>query len=233
MANQLKGPESGPEMAAFDIGSSRPSLNDLVVARLRDAILEGAFEPGERLVEKRLAELFQVSRNPIREALRILSAEGIIEISPRKGARVPNPSAEEVRELIVLRAEIEGICARFAVQHCDTGTREILKKLQADCKSAKRANDLDTLRELNLRFHDIVADAGNNRYLTEILAGLRKRTAWLFTRVFDSRVLSTWKDHEKILAAILAGDEDKAARLASQHVLTIGDELLSSMAQDD
>ncbi len=120
------------------IGRSRETLNNIVADAMREAILSGQFKPGDRLPEPQLAEMFGVSRNPIREALKVLSNEGLVEISPRKGARVPLMSPEELNEIIDLRAELEGISARNAARHCAKDTRQALQALLDEGNGAAR-----------------------------------------------------------------------------------------------
>lgn len=139
------------------IGRGRQSLNNVVADALRDAILTGQFKPGDRLPEPQLAEMFGVSRNPIREALQVLSNEGLVEISPRKGARVPLMSFGELAETIELRAELEGISARYAARHCHNQTRQTLTKLLEDGdNAAARGGIVAILEQLGERLPGLV-----------------------------------------------------------------------------
>lgn len=212
------------------IGSRHRSLNDVVADALREAILSGQFKPGDRLPEPQLAEMFGVSRNPIREALHILSHEGLIEINRRKGARVQMMSYEEVAETIELRAELEGLGARNAARHCDGALKAKLSALLDAGNAAHETQNLDELRVLNNRFHLELADAGRNRYLAEFVRTLRDRTYWLFSAKSYERALESWTEHANVLKAVIAGDEQKAAILATAHVKGIGDALLADMA---
>ncbi|MBW7837659.1 MAG: GntR family transcriptional regulator [Sphingomonadales bacterium] len=204
------------------IGQAHQSLNDLIIDALRQAILQGQFKLGERLPEAKLAELFGVSRIPIREALRVLSHEGLVEINPRKGARIPLLSADELREIIELRAELEAICARNVARDC---TPEICEQLQALLNQGNQAandNDLSKLRAINKDFHSILATASKNRYLAEFAKSLRDRTYWLFSSDAEGTALATWREHAAILEAVMAQDEQLAAALASRHVKRVG-----------
>ncbi len=212
-----------------DIGKARQSLNNVVADALREAILSGQFKPGDRLPEPQLAEMFGVSRNPIREALQVLSNEGLIEISPRKGARVPLMSYEELAETIELRAELEGISARNAARHATDATRKALKVLLREGSDALAAKNTDVLQAMNDRFHDELARAGKNRYLAEFMRSLRDRTYWLFSTKAQVRAEVSWQEHARILEAVVAGDDRHAADLASDHVRRVGDTLLAEM----
>ena len=126
-----------------DIGATHQSLHGAVTKSLREAILKGKFKPGERLTESNLAQIFQVSRNPIREALRALQVEGLVEVNPRKGARVRLITDEEAEEIIELRADLEGINARNAARRCDDQTRQALERLRTEGNSAAKSGNPD------------------------------------------------------------------------------------------
>lgn len=213
------------------IGRGRQSLNNVVADALRDAILSGQFRPGDRLPEPQLAEMFGVSRNPIREALQVLSNEGLVDISPRKGARVPLMSSEELSETIELRAELEGISARNAARHCDETTREQLEMLLRSGDAALAARDQKELEDANARFHLELGKAGRNRYLVEFMRSLRDRTFWLFSTYAQTRAEDSWREHARILQAVITGDERRAADLATEHVRQVGKTLLEELSQ--
>src|ERR1051326_6945636 len=97
------------EAGAAALGDLHAPLRDLVTERIRNAILAGRYKPGERLVEDRLAADFKVSRNPVREALRSLASEGLVAVTPRRGAAVAVFGAAEGREMIEVRAMLEGL----------------------------------------------------------------------------------------------------------------------------
>lgn len=212
------------------VGSTHQSLNDVVTDALRQAILMGEFKPGQRLPETQLADLFEVSRIPIREALRVLSFEGLVEISPRKGARVVSLSPEELGELIELRAELESISARNAARYCDDATKAAMGELLKKGGQAKQKNDIETLRQLNGEFHIVLADAGKNRYLRNFMQSLRDRTYWVFSNISDERVTESWAEHAAILESVIGQDEKRAATLAANHVKQVGRAVLEEIS---
>src|SRR5258706_1261440 len=110
------------------LGEAHSSLDDQVVAELRQAILSGRLKPGERLVEGRLADELGVSRNPVREAIRALASEGLIEVTAGRGACVAKISDQEARETIEVRALLEGQNARLAARRQD---KHIIKRIEA------------------------------------------------------------------------------------------------------
>lgn len=205
-----------------EIGSSHKSLNNVVTEAIRKAILHGDFKPGDRLTEVRLAEMFNVSRNPIREALHVLQAEGIVEINPRKGARVPLLSFDEVTEIIELRAELEGMSAKYAADRCTEETRTELQALLEAGNKAYQQKDIAQLQVLNDKFHKLLAEAGKNRFLADFMQSLHERTQWLFSNTTDSRIADTWQEHAAIMEAVLSSDTELSSALAMRHVKDAG-----------
>jgi DNA-binding GntR family transcriptional regulator len=219
----MKAERSDWEQAWSDIGAAHQSLHGAVTKSLRDAILRGKFKPGERLTESNLAQIFQVSRNPIREALRALQVEGLVEVNPRKGARVRLISDDEAEELIELRADLEGINARNAARRCDDATRRNLQQLLEEGSRAAESGSAEALQAVNDRFHAALADAGKNRYLADYVKTLRERTLWLFAGVRGERPIESWREHSAILQAVISGDAELAALLSSRHVRKVGE----------
>ena len=221
--------EHGQTPSWTEVGASHKSLNNVVTDALRKAILHGQFKPGDRLREVRLAEMFNVSRNPIREALRILQAEGIVEINPRKGARVPLLSPEEIAEIIELRAELEGMSARYAARRCTDESRKSLQALLDEGNKAESENNAEQLQELNEKFHDMLAQAGKNRFLADFMRSLHERTLWLFANSTEQRINDTWKEHAAILQAVIASDVELSSALSMRHVKEVGKAIIKEL----
>ena len=185
--------------------------------------MSGRYRPGERLVEDKLAADFGVSRNPVRESLRTLEAEGLVEIRPRRGAFVATLSDEEVRELIELRASLEGLGAGLAARRCSAELNTQIEDLLRRGDAATAHQDGEVLvQQLNHEYHTMLALAGGNRHLSEMMQHLRAKTQWLFGTLMITRFQQSWQEHAAILRAIQAGDEQLAALLASRHVVDVG-----------
>jgi DNA-binding GntR family transcriptional regulator len=207
-------------------GDDDAPLHGRVVAELRQAILSGQLKPGERLVEERLAEGLGVSRNPVREAIRALASEGLVEVTARRGASVLRLTEQEARETIEVRALLEGHNARLAARRRD---REIIRRIEKVLNRGTRAvaaGRFDQLMELNQEFHRELYAAGRNTVLGDIVQKLRERTAMLFAPMDPSRQTRSWQDHAAILRAIIDGDERAAASLAAEHVMRAGSDYL-------
>jgi DNA-binding GntR family transcriptional regulator len=206
---------------------SIPPLHDRVVAELRRAIVSGRFRPGERMVEERLALELGVSRMPVREAIRALASEGLVELAARRGATVAQMSPQEARETIELRALLEGQNARLAARRRDERMHKRITAVLDKGAAAVEAGRFERLAALNQQFHEELASAGQNTVLAELLVRLRDRTEMLFAPTAPAHQRTAWDEHAAILRAIIAGDEAAAARLADEHVTRAGEHFLA------
>lgn len=212
---QAEAAETSPAAPA---GKRRAPLGETVAAALRQAIVDGRYKPGERLVEDRLSLEFGVSRVPIREAIKTLVAEGLAVPTGQRGAQVAELTADFVQELVEVRATLEGLNAKLAARHRDP---EILAQLRAVLEQgneAARSGSPAELAQLNAAFHDLLAKAGANRVLKDIMRMLRERTDLVFRRNSTERAPDDWREHAQILSAVVEGDEELATILAARHV---------------
>ena len=200
------------------VGREHASLSQRVTDELRRSILTNRRRPGDRLVEDRLSEEMGVSRIPIREALRALAAEGLVEVQPRRGASVADVSPEVARDLVEVRATLEGLNARLAARHHQPGIITELRQVLEEGNRAARSRTVEDLVRLNGEFHDKLAEAGRNTILWDIMRTLRERTSLVFAVNTARRAEQDWDEHSKILAAVIDGDEELASMLATRHV---------------
>jgi DNA-binding GntR family transcriptional regulator len=204
--------------AGGTLGRDHPSLSQRVAEELRRSILSSRRRPGDRLIEESLSAELGVSRIPIREALRVLAGEGLVEVQPRRGASVADVSPEVARDLVEVRATLEGLNARLAARHHDPAIVQELKRVLKDGNRAARSKNVDDLVRLNGEFHDKLAEAGRNSILFDIMRMLRERTNLVFAANSAQRAEQDWDEHSKILAAVIDGDEELASMLATRHV---------------
>jgi DNA-binding GntR family transcriptional regulator len=198
-------------------------LHEIVADRVKSAILNGDFYPGERLVEDRLAREFDVSRHPVREALRVLQTEGFVEISPRRGATVSRISAEEASELFEVLSALDGLAARLASQVTSVENLQRAKGIIAEARAILASGELSqqdllSLIALNRAFHEEVAEAGKNRQLIDSMKQLRDRLQWLQAAGHRRRPELSWAEHTQILEAIDGGDSQAADARARAHI---------------
>lgn len=209
---------AAPDQEVVSLGASHSPLFALVTDKLRERILKGVYAPGERLVENKLSAELGVSRIPVREALRALASEGLVLIEPRRGASVAKLSPDIVREMVEVRATLEGLNAKLAAQRRDPGLIAELEAVLQQGMEAAAQGKADELLTLNSRFHEVLGNIAANSVLQEMMRSLRERTAVLFGPANTVRARQNWDEHAQILQAVIAGDADLAALLAARHV---------------
>lgn len=201
------------------LGSTHLPLRDVVATEMRRQILDGDLAPGDRLIEDRLAEQLGVSRNPVREALRVLSAEGFVEVSARRGAFVASLSADEAVNLFDVRLALEPLGARLAAQYVTAASVATLSAILDAARIATDDGNLDALSNLNTDFHAQVFAIGRNAYLASLATPMVKRSQWMFRHSALRRAPHSWTEHRGLIEAIRAGDEELAESEARAHVL--------------
>lgn len=206
------------QLKEVTLGASHSPLTELVVAALRERILGGSVPPGERLVEGRLSEELGVSRMPVREALRKLASEGLVTIEPRRGATVTTFSSEQVRELVEVRATLEGLNAKLAAKRHDPAQIAQLERILEEGARLAESGDIAATSAMNQRFHDALGNIAANSVLQDIMRSLRDRTALLFAPINRVRGKQNWDEHAAILRAVIKGDAELASLLATRHV---------------
>jgi DNA-binding GntR family transcriptional regulator len=200
------------------IGDRHTSLRDQATEELRERIVTGVYAPGERLTEERLARDFGVSRNPIREALRVVEAEGFVRSVPRRGVVVATPDKSTMRELFVVRHELEGFAARLASQQASAEEVTGLRSLLDEARAATERGDLAEVAALNSAFHQRVVDLAHNRWLAALYAPLNRHVQWVFRLSAAHRAPHSWNEHLRLVEAIEAGDPAGAEQAAGDHV---------------
>ncbi|MBN9757519.1 Transcriptional regulator, GntR family [Pseudonocardia sp. Ae406_Ps2] len=213
-------------------GAPGATLVDDLAARIRDMIMGGDIPIGGQLRQAELATLFGVSRTPIREAIRQLQNGGLIAVHPHRGAVVRVPAPWEVREAYEVRAELEALAARRAVARI---TREQLDELESDNRemyeqsAAQGEGRTPVHRAANDAFHTLISEVAGNARLTrsiEDINGAFPRNVSSQLIVNDSRHRDeNFAEHERIIAALRAGDADAAAAEMRAHVIAAGDAL--------
>ena len=205
-------------MADNTVGSTHRPLRDVVTAELRRLILAGELIPGERLVEDRLAQQLGVSRNPVREAIRVLAAEGFVEVTPGAGAAVARLPAGEAEELFDVRMALEGLDRAAVGAQGDAGDVGRLRGVLDDARVAVDEGRLDEVADLNTAFHTAVAETAGNAYLNLVVGPMLRRAQWVFAQTAWQRAPHSWTEHLGLYEAIAAGDESEAEARAVAHV---------------
>jgi DNA-binding GntR family transcriptional regulator len=202
-----------------------PTRADQLRRTLEEEIFTGHLKPGDRLDEQSLAQRFNVSRTPVREALRQLSASHLIEVRPRQGAVVAVITLPRLIEMFEVMAELEGMCARLAARRMTDTERIDLQAVVAQAEGFAEAVDLESYYSNNRRFHDAIYHGSHNQVLEEMTRSLHNRTAPYRRHQLNrpGRVHESLAEHKLVVAAILAGDPEASARAMHRHVNVQGD----------
>lgn len=201
------------------MASPNPRMSKQQVCRaIRDDIINGVFTPGQRLTEDTLAESYGVSRVPVREALRTLEAEGFAYSRPYAGTFVAELTEDEAADLLEIRALLEPLCASRAARRRTPEQLGRLKELTALGQDAVRTGRLDDLARLNSRFHEVLAEASGSTLLAQLITQLGWKIAWVYAVELPRRATDSWDEHERICAALEAGDAERARDLVTEHI---------------
>ncbi|NUR94355.1 MAG: GntR family transcriptional regulator [Kribbellaceae bacterium] len=200
------------------IGADHVALREQVLAELRRRIVDGEYREGERLTEIRLADDFGVSRNPVREALRVVEAEGFVQILPRRGAVVATLDEAAVRDLFAVRRQLETLAAGQAAERATPAGIASLRALIAEAATATKAKDFDRVAELNSDFHRAVIEISGNRWLLSMSAAMYHHVHWVFRAGAAQRAPHSSEEHVRLADAIEAGDQEAATEAARLHV---------------
>lgn len=191
---------------------------------LADEIARGRLEPGSALDETSLAERFGVSRTPVREALRELTAAGLVEHRPHRGAVVAMIDARRLDEMFVVMAELEALCAGLAATSMTAAERAELDAMHAEAAELVRLGDLAAYREANDRFHEFIYAASHNPFLEETVLGVRRRVLAFRRAQFHGlgRLAVSHAEHERVVRALQRGDREAAVREMRAHLTSSG-----------
>lgn len=180
-------------------------------------IISGDLEPGQHLVEKDLATLLGVSRQPVREALQWLQKEEWVDLRPGYGGFVHVPTTEEADQLLSVRTMLEAESARLAAKHAtDDNVRRLWEIYDRGVQSLHR-EDVDTMVDANAELHAAITDISGNKVLMELAAQVDRRVRWYHTPVARSRGRMSWDEHAGLIEAIAKGDSQLAERLMREH----------------
>ena len=200
------------------VGTAHQPLRSLVRDELRRLVITGELAPGTRLVEEGLAARLGVSRNPVREALQHLAAEGFVEIAPRRGAFVAQITAEQAEDLFDVRSALEPLAARLAARRAGARDVDALREVLQAARRATDDREFDVLAACNTEFHQLVVRISGNDYLNLLVAPMARRVQWVFRTSAPTRAAHSWTEHEELLRAISEGDEEYAEAVAWAHV---------------
>lgn len=198
----------------------RRTLHDELVALVRNMIIDGELRPGSRIAESRLCDRFGVSRTPLREALKVLSAEGLVRLLPNKGATVLCVTRAELEEIVPVLGTLEALAGELACANIREDEVVRLRNIHAKMVERYRCGDQESYGELNRNIHDAIVAAAGNKTLSETYNMLQTRLRSLF--FITPKAPPQWADavgdHEEMMTALDARDGVRFAAIARRHI---------------
>ena len=210
----------GEEMTDIQLKVQKP-LKDLVYLELKHKILTGEIVSQTRLMEIDLSEKMNVSRTPIREAIKRLADDGLVKVEPRRGAYVANISIKDMLDVFEVREDMEGFVAKLAAKRITGEEKEQLKEIAAEYEEAiEKANDKERIIELDEKFHNFIVKCSGNETLRELVNYVQELSLRFRYLYYDDFSLyeSTAEQHNRIMEAINSGRENDARVEADAHV---------------
>ena len=229
MASVSKATKSRSLKAAARAEPEYASRSELAYQKLRQAMEAGELKPGQRVMEVEVAEWLKVSRTPVRDALRRLESEGMLEMEPRNGLVVASISRQAMLELYVMREVLEATAAKLCARNASD--IEVLELSELVKREAKLADDLEALVRHNRQFHEAVHRGAHNRYLEKSLSAVND-SMWLLGKsqmLIPQRAAESVREHAELFAAIERRDADEAEALARRHVQSARNERLKQL----
>lgn len=202
------------------------SLGGRVFQKIREDILNGIYKENDELRENTIGKELGVSRTPVREALRQLELEGLVTIIPNRGAYVTGISHKDIWDIYVIRSMLEGLCARWAVEHITDAQLDELEEtiLLSEFQMKKESGfSAEQITALDGRFHSILYEASGSRILGHVLTDFHNyvQTARRSSVVSEDRARKSIREHRQILRAIRDRDEEMAEQLANEHIMHV------------
>jgi DNA-binding GntR family transcriptional regulator len=196
-----------------------------MVRAIADLIITGSLEPGEKMDEGSLASRFEVSRTPVREALRELCAMGLVDRQPNKRAVVTNVSGSALNSMFEAMAELEGICARLSAERMTVAERKHLEEMHQASSRIVRASADEDYAAYNTEFHTQLYRGAHNDHILELVTQTRARLSPFRRAQFrlEGRLAKSWREHDEIVTAILRGDALAAGKSAYEHVSIVSE----------
>lgn len=208
-------------------------LRELVCENIRQAIIDGTFSPGERLMEIQLADEMGVSRTPVREAIRKLELEGFVVMIPRRGTYVADISIKDLTEIYEVRTCLDVLAAGLAAERITDEELEILNGYLFEIGQHIANMDIERIVEVDTAFHDVLYTASRNERLRSIINNLREQLTGIRGRSmsYPGRLVETMDEHRNLVEAIAARDVERAQHAARVHIENAEHTLILSLTE--
>lgn len=218
--------EPGSVLARGATTAGKRTLAEELRLQLADDIVRGALEPGSALDESEIARRFNVSRTPVREALRQLVASGLVNSRAHRGAVVARPTIEQLNSMFEAMAELEALCAGLAAERMPIVQRNELETLHERLRLLSYDGNPQLFHEANEAFHNAIYAGSQNGYVAEMTLATRVRVQPFRRAQFRNlgRLAKSYVEHDRVVVAIMRGDKVGAANAMRDHIETVREE---------
>jgi len=199
----------------------RATLKTQVYDYLKEQIILGGLKPGERLIEEKISEELQVSRSPIREAIRMLEKDGLLFVNTSGGVTVVEPSIQDFHHLYECRVEMEPLAAFYAAQRRTQEQLELIRSSLPQIHKISESNNLKIVHDVNVNFHETVISASANPFLVSMISQLRGVNSFYRKSIIEENpqhIEHAINDHQQIFQAIVNQDTKLARQLMKAHI---------------
>jgi DNA-binding GntR family transcriptional regulator len=207
------------KLSKINLNDYKP-LREVIFNTIREAIIVGELRPGERLMEVQLADKMGVSRTPVREAIRKLELEGLVEMIPRKGAHVAEVSVKDIMDVLEVRASLDGLATGLAAERMTEDDIKELKHIFNQFSNYVEKENLQGSIKKDVEFHDVIYRSSRNEKLVQIANNLREqvqRFRVIYLKGYGSQK-NIVKEHAEIIEAITSKNAELARRVAQEHI---------------
>jgi len=209
-------------------------IRDIIHETLRNAILDGKIRPGERIVEKEYADRFEISRTPVREAIRKLEIEGLVEYIPRKGVVAKEIDAMDIMEIYLIRRNLESLAIKYVIQNITPAQIRELEDIIFETEEAEQKGDIDSVFQLSKEFNKRLLKAGRMPRLTALINSLQESNERIrrISMSHEERRTGAVKEHKAILQTIKEKDLKKAETLITGHLKKSEETVLKAIGKE-
>ena len=221
------------KLSKVNLNDYKP-LREVIFNTLREAIIVGELKPGERLMEVQLAEKMGVSRTPVREAIRKLELEGLVDMLPRKGAHVADLSVKDIMDVLEVRSTLDGLASMLSAERITDDELKELKRVQTQFVNYVEKDNLQGSIKKDVEFHDVIYRSSRNDKLIQIANNLREQVQ-RFRVIYIKDYSSTReliKEHEEILESITRKDPELARKSAQKHILNQEETIIKAIKRN-
>ncbi|HOA54516.1 MAG: GntR family transcriptional regulator [Clostridiaceae bacterium] len=222
------------KLSKVNLNDYKP-LRDVIFDTLREAIIVGELKPGQRLMEVQLAEKMGVSRTPVREAIRKLELEGLVEMLPRKGAHVAELSVKDIMDVLEVRATLDGLATSLSATRITDDEKKELRHLLDQFINYVEKENLQGSIKKDVEFHDVIYRSSRNDKLIQISNNLREqiqRFRIVYIKDYSSS-RELIREHTEIYEAIIAGNPETAMEAARRHIKNQEETIIRSLKRNE